>query len=125
MAHPTRRAALGTALIATLAATTGYRPAAAQQGAAPAGPAGGSATPAHRPTRMISPAAAGSGPDVGARFFAEGFSRPRGHPGAVENRPGGGGAVAADDFTPARPGEALLSGMCDPVTVAPVTEALP
>ena len=125
MAHPTptRRATLGAAFIAALAEATGYRPAAAQWGAAAAGPAGGSATPAHRPTRMISPAAAGSGPDVAARLFAEGFSRRRGHPVAVENRPGGVGAVAADAFTQARPGEALLSAMCDLLTVAPLTEA--
>ena len=86
--------------------------AAAQHAAAP-----------YRPARMIVPLPPGSSPDVAARLFAEGLSRRRGHPIAVENRVGGIGAVASNAFLQAKPGEALFFGMGDLLTEAPLTRA--
>ena len=104
----TRRAALGL----SLAALGVPRPAGAQQ--PEAGPA------ALRPGRMICSAPPGSSPDVAARVLAEGLSRRRGHPLAVENRPGADGTIAAGAFAQARPGEALFFTFSDALTVAPL-----
>lgn len=86
-------------------------------GEPPAPPAAGA-----RPGRMIVPLPPGSSPDIGARLFADAFSRRRGHPVAVENRVGGAGAVAGEAFAQTRPGEALFFGMGDLLTVAPMTQ---
>jgi tripartite-type tricarboxylate transporter receptor subunit TctC len=48
-----------------------------------------------KPVSIISDAAAGSAPDVSARFFAEGLSRIWGQQVVVVNRPGANGSIAA------------------------------
>jgi tripartite-type tricarboxylate transporter receptor subunit TctC len=74
------------------------------------------------PRRILVPLPPGSSPDIAARLFAEAFSRRRSHPIAVENKVGGGGAVAGQAFTHTRSGEALFFGMSDLLTVAPLTQ---
>jgi tripartite-type tricarboxylate transporter receptor subunit TctC len=71
-----------------------------------------------RPTRMIVPTPAGAAPDIAARLLAEGLARRRGHPIAVENRPGADGVLGAEAFTQARPGEALFFSFPGVVTTA-------
>lgn len=61
-----------------------------------------------RPSRMLVAAVPGGSPDIVARLLADGLARRRGHPVAVENRPGADGAIAADAFVQARPGDALF-----------------
>jgi tripartite-type tricarboxylate transporter receptor subunit TctC len=81
---------------------------------------------AARPARMITMAQPGSSLDIAARVMAEGLSRRRGHPIAVENRPGADGILAAEAFVQARPGEALFYGIHAVVTVTPLlVERLP
>ena len=58
-------------------------------------PAAGADTYPARPVKIISPAGAGSGPDVIIRIVAEGLSRRWGHQVYVENKPGGFGQIAA------------------------------
>ena len=105
MTHRTAAATRRSALALTLAALGG-RAARAQ----PAGP--------FRPTRMIVPAPAGAAPDLAARLIAGGLSRRRGHPVAVENRPGADGMLGAEVFAQARPGEALFFSFAGPATIA-------
>jgi len=62
--------------------------------AAPAAQAQGTNYPA-RPVTIICDAAAGSTPDVVARFTADGLSRAWGVQVVVVNHPGGGGSIAA------------------------------
>jgi tripartite-type tricarboxylate transporter receptor subunit TctC len=100
-ATATRRATLGLTVAALGGRTTGAQPA-----------------DRFRPARMIVPTPAGAAPDVAARLLAEGLSRRRGHPIAVENRPGAEGVLGAEAFTQARPGEALFFSFPAVVTIA-------
>lgn len=74
------------------------------------------------PRRMIVPAPAGSAPDIAGRLLAEGLARQRGHPIAVDNRAGADGAIGAEAFAQARPGEALFHGFSGVVTVVPLMQ---
>jgi tripartite-type tricarboxylate transporter receptor subunit TctC len=56
-----------------------------------------------RPVTIICDAAAGSTPDVAARFTADGLSRSWGVQVVVANRPGGGGSIAAHAAAEAAP----------------------
>jgi tripartite-type tricarboxylate transporter receptor subunit TctC len=56
-----------------------------------------------RPVRLIVPVAAGAAADVLARLTAEWVSRETGHPMIVENRAGGGGAIAVEAVARAEP----------------------
>ncbi len=75
-----------------------------------------------RPSRLVVPVPPGTSPDTAARLLADGLSRRRGHPLAVENRVGGDGTIGAAAFAQSRPGEALFFGMADLLTVAPLAE---
>ena len=102
------------------------RPAATRRRAVALGlaSAAGAARPAgasdDHPSRVVVPVPPGTSPDVAARLLAEGLSRRRDRPLAVENRAGGDGVVGAATFAQARPGEALFFGMVDLLTVAPL-----
>src|SRR5688500_4654033 len=98
----TRRAAL--ALTAGACAAAAIRPLRAQ----PSPPHDGGGVAAPRPARMLCPGTAGSGVDLAARVLADGLARRRGHPIALDNRPGADGTLAAGAFAQARPGEALF-----------------
>lgn len=58
---------------------------------------------AQRPVRFIVPFAAGGGSDIFARMISEPVSRQLGQSLIVENKPGGGGVVAADFVSKAEP----------------------
>jgi tripartite-type tricarboxylate transporter receptor subunit TctC len=73
-----------------------------------------------RPTRMIVPTPAGTSPDILARLVADGLSRRRGHPIAVENRTGAEGQIAAEAFVAAPRGEALFFSFGSLLTVVPL-----
>ncbi len=73
-----------------------------------------------RPARMIVPAPAGTSPDILARLVAEGLSRRRGYPIAVENRTGAEGQIAAEAFVAAPRGEALFFSFGSLLTVVPL-----
>ncbi|ODS70802.1 MAG: hypothetical protein ABS43_22030 [Bordetella sp. SCN 67-23] len=61
-----------------------------------AGPSDGAAQPyPARTVRIVVPYGAGGGPDVTARVIAQKLSENIGHPVVVDNRPGAGGAIAA------------------------------
>jgi tripartite-type tricarboxylate transporter receptor subunit TctC len=69
---------------------------------APAAQAQGTSYPT-RPVTIICDAAAGSTPDVVARFVADGLSRSWGQQVVVVNHPGGGGSIAAHAASEAAP----------------------
>lgn len=83
--RPRRRAVLGTLVAATLAA-----PAWAQQPAWPS-----------RPLRILVGFPPGSTPDVAARILADSLGRRLGQSVVVENKPGAGGNIAADQVAKA------------------------
>jgi tripartite-type tricarboxylate transporter receptor subunit TctC len=58
---------------------------------------------AERPVRFIVPFAAGGGSDIFARLISEPVSQQLGQSLIVENKPGGGGVVAADFVSKAAP----------------------
>ncbi len=123
VARATRRSVVGAALLAAAPpppSAPGVRAAAGEppRPSAPSVAAAGDV----RPGRMIVPLPPGSSPDIAARLFADAFSRRRGHPVAVENKAGGVGAVAGEAFAQSRPGEALLFGVADLLTVTPLTQ---
>ena len=51
-----------------------------------------------KPVKLILPLGPGSGADIGARLFADGFSKRWGQPVVVENRPGGDAIVSINAF---------------------------
>jgi tripartite-type tricarboxylate transporter receptor subunit TctC len=63
-----------------------------------------------RPVRLILPLGAGSGADIGARQFADGFTQRWGQPVVVENRPGGDGVIALNAVISAKDDHTLLWG---------------
>ncbi|MBD0275217.1 MAG: hypothetical protein ICV73_25240, partial [Acetobacteraceae bacterium] len=102
-------------------AATRRRAATLGLGLAASGAKGAIGAPDDHPTRMVVPVPPGTSPDIAARLLAEGLSRGRGRPLAVDNRAGGDGTVGAAAFARARPGEALFFGMADLLTVAPLS----
>lgn len=70
-----------------------------------------------RPITLLVPAAAGGGNDTMARVVAEKMSRTLGQPIVVENRPGGGGAVAGRQVAHAEP-DGYTIGIGNPATLA-------
>lgn len=81
--------------------------------------------PAFRPGRILVAAPPGGSPDVVARLLAAGLSARRGHAIAVENRPGADGAIAAEAFVQARPGDALFFMFGDMATTAAMLPGRP
>ena len=63
-----------------------------------------------KPVRLILPLGPGSGADIGARLFADGFAKRWGQPVVVENRPGGDGVIALNAVIAARDDHTLLWG---------------
>lgn len=99
---PSRRTLLGTALFATLLAP-------AARATWPAGP-----------VRIVIPFAPGGVPDIVARLLAPPLQAALGQPIVVENRPGAGGAVAAEFVARAAPdGQTLFMTTVSTQAIAP------
>lgn len=63
-----------------------------------------------KPIRIVATATAGGGVDTSSRIVAQNFQDVLGHPGVVENRPGGGGAAGSDYVAKSTPdGHTLLT----------------
>jgi tripartite-type tricarboxylate transporter receptor subunit TctC len=78
---------------------------------------------ATRPLKLVVPFAPGGQPDVVARALAEPLSKALGQPVIVENRPGGGGNIAAEIVSRSVPdGHTLLMGTNGPLAVSPALE---
>lgn len=100
----TRRAAL----LSVLPATAASPPAKSQE-----------AWP-RQPVRVLIPFAPGGVPDIAARLLAPGLQSALGQPIIVENRPGGGGIVAAEAVARAAPdGYTLLMTTASTQAIAP------
>jgi tripartite-type tricarboxylate transporter receptor subunit TctC len=97
MAHPIPRR---TAVAMTLAAATGAALAQQQKGTRPAAAPAAPDWPT-RPVRLLVGFPGGSSPDLTARTLAEPLSKALGQPVVVENRPGAGGNIAADQVAKA------------------------
>ncbi len=84
------------------------------------GPAAAQSSYPNRPIRLIMPLPAGSGLDVVARLVVDPFSANLGQTVIVENRPGGGGIIAAQAVasSPAD-GYTLLGGAASVFTILP------
>jgi len=80
-----------------------------------------------RPVRFINPAAAGSATDVVGRLVADQLAKRWGQPVITENRPGGGGVVAAQSAAQASPdGYTLFFAAASAFVIAPhLHRALP
>ena len=77
-----------------------------------------------RPVMILSPAGAGSGPDVIARIVADRLTQAWGQQVLVVNRPGGGGAIAAQAAAAAPPdGHTLYLPLASTFVVLPETQA--
>ncbi len=75
-----------------------------------------------RPVRIIVPFAAGNTLDQSLRLVAEVFRRETGQPLVIDNRPGGGGTIAAQAVATAAPdGYTLLLGNTSMLTINPHT----
>ncbi len=81
----------------------------------------------NKPIRLVMPLPAGSGLDVVARLVTEPFSANLGQTVIVENRPGGGGIIAAQAVASApADGYTLLGGAASVFTILPAQkEKLP
>lgn len=74
-----------------------------------------------RPLRMLVPAGAGDGSDIQVRIVAEQASKFLGQTIVIENRPGGGGVIAAREAARANPdGYTLLMGTNASQVFAPI-----
>src|SRR5437868_8539253 len=74
-----------------------------------------------RPVRLIAPSGPGGNPDVLARLLADKFSAAFGKPFVVENVPGAGGVVAANQVAKAAPdGQVLMFGDSGALAINPV-----
>jgi tripartite-type tricarboxylate transporter receptor subunit TctC len=60
-----------------------------------------------KPIRMIVGYPAGSSPDMQARLLAEPLSRALGQPVVIENKPGAGGSIGADQISKAEDGHTI------------------
>ena len=99
-------------------ATTGIVAMAAAAGS----PALGGKYP-ERPVMIVTPSGAGAGPDVITRIIADRFSRAWGRQVVVVNRPGGGGAIAAQVVSAAeRDGYTLYLPISSTFVVLPETQ---
>ncbi|WP_426955137.1 Bug family tripartite tricarboxylate transporter substrate binding protein [Muricoccus radiodurans] len=84
-----------------------------------------------RPVRIVVPYAAGGNIDVVSRLLAPALSERLGQPGetgrfavVVDNRPGAGGSLGAEQVARAAPdGYTLLAGSNGPLTVNPLVQA--
>jgi tripartite-type tricarboxylate transporter receptor subunit TctC len=73
-----------------------------------------------RPVRLIAPSGPGGNPDVLARLLADKFSAAFGKPFVVENVPGAGGVVAANQVAKAAPdGHVLMFGDSGSLAINP------
>ena len=63
-----------------------------------------------KPVRFILSLGAGSGADIGARLYADRFTKMWGQPAVVENRPGGDGVIAINAVIAARDDHTFLWG---------------
>jgi tripartite-type tricarboxylate transporter receptor subunit TctC len=77
-----------------------------------------------RPLRVVVPYAAGGNIDVVSRMLAPSLSERLGQPVVVDNRPGAGGSLGAEQVARATPdGYTLLAGSNGPITVNPLVQA--
>ena len=77
-----------------------------------------------RVIRLIVPFAPGGNADIVARLVAEGMAASLGQPVVVENKPGAGGSLGAEQVARAAPdGYTLLAGSNGPLTVNPFVQA--
>ena len=77
-----------------------------------------------RPVMILSPAGAGTGPDVIARIVADRLTQAWGQQVLVVNRPGGGGVIAAQAAAAAPPdGHTLYLPLASTFVVLPETQA--
>ncbi|RRD58105.1 tripartite tricarboxylate transporter substrate binding protein [Comamonadaceae bacterium OH2545_COT-014] len=104
-------------LLAALAAAAGAAPALHAQGPAPA-----AAWPT-RPVKLVVGFPGGSSPDLTARTLAEPLSRALGQPVIVENKPGAGGNIAADQVAKATDDHTLGIVINGNLTSAPMLYA--
>ena len=72
-----------------------------------------------RPVKLIVQVGPGVGVDIAARLYAERLAELWKQPVVVENRPGGGGLVAAAAFAHTHDDHALLFGPAAPISVFP------
>jgi tripartite-type tricarboxylate transporter receptor subunit TctC len=87
-------------------------------------PNGARAAWPERPIRLVVPFAAGGNADTMARLVAERMVETLGQPVIVENRPGAGGSIGAEQVARATPdGYTLLIGSNGPLTVNPFVQA--
>jgi tripartite-type tricarboxylate transporter receptor subunit TctC len=63
-----------------------------------------------KPVKFILSLGAGSGADIGARLYADRFTKMWGQPAVVENRPGGDGVIAINAVIAARDDHTFLWG---------------
>jgi len=79
-----------------------------------------------KPVRLIVSLGAGSGADIGARLYADHFTRMWGQPVVVENRPGADGVLAINAVIQAKDDHTLLWGPTSNFVAHPYTlERLP
>ncbi|MCR0980773.1 Bug family tripartite tricarboxylate transporter substrate binding protein [Roseomonas populi] len=77
-----------------------------------------------RPIRVVVPYAAGGNIDVVSRLLAPALTERLGQPVVVDNRPGAGGSLGAEQVARAAPdGYTLLAGSNGPITVNPLVQA--
>lgn len=77
-----------------------------------------------RPIRLVVPFAPGGNADIVARLTGERMSAILGQPIVIENRPGAGGSVGAEQVVRAAPdGYTLFTGSNGPLTVNPFVQA--
>ena len=79
-----------------------------------------------KPVRLVVSLGAGSGADIGARLYADRFTKMWGQPAVVENRPGADGVLAINAVIQAKDDHTLLWGPTSNFVAHPYTlEQLP